>query len=250
MHPDSEQPPGRGRRSCPAQSHQQRRMRPVWVSASCQNAPHSSWEQLAAGWLGYRRYPSSWCCPARQGQAVKGAQAAPPAPEAAEQAGMRQEGQREATGVTWMGCDRHCEHSVRAARAVGKPSSGSVKGTRGTQSGWCQSHGWLVPCVRLAGALCQAALGQHRGTPTLQQPGAGWGCRLGCQAVQKEQCKVSDSVFLPPDEARHRMSRVPWAAASLSSPGRRARLALLCQSSLGRRTGCFSCCGCAASLDK
>lgn len=47
-HPDSEQPPGRGRRSCPARSHQQRRMRPAWVSAipSMPLAPSgNSWQQ-------------------------------------------------------------------------------------------------------------------------------------------------------------------------------------------------------------
>lgn len=102
----------------------------------------------------------------------------------------------------------------------------------------------LVP--QLAGALCQAALGDTGDT----DPGTARDRLQKCQAVQKEQCKVSDSVFLPAAEGRYRMSRVPWAAASLSSPGRRGRLALLCQSSLGRRTGGFSCCGCAASVDK
>lgn len=150
--------------------------------------------------------------------------------------------QREASGVTRMGCDRHCQHSVGAARAVGKPSSAGVKGTR---SGWCHPAGPRAGWCPVPGCS-----GAARGARTPEQRGAGSGCRLGCQAAQKEQRKVSDSVFLPPDEVRYRMSRVPWAAASLSSPGRRGRLALLCQSSLGRRTGCFSCCGCAASADK
>lgn len=55
----------------------------------------------------------------------------------------------------------------------------------------------MVQLPWLVGALCQAGLGQHRGTPSLQQQGAGSGCRLACQAVQKEQCKVSGSMFLP-----------------------------------------------------
>lgn len=47
--------------------------------------------------------------------------------------------------------------------------------------------GWLVPCARLL-------WGSTGDTGTA---GQGSGCRLGCQAVQREQSKVSDSVFLP-----------------------------------------------------
>lgn len=147
--------------------------------------------------------------------------------------------------MTLMGYDRHRQRSVRAA-------SGTVRwGSRIQPERKSEYEGHVPygaaqfgPCTLMAG-WCQRAwlpLGQRVGTPPVKEQEEGRGVHGG-MSVQKEQCRVSDRGFLPPDKARHRVSHVPWAAAGLSSPGRRARLAPLCRSSLGRRTGCFSCCG-------
>lgn len=80
---------------------------------------------------------------------------------------MRQGGQREASGVTWMGCDRHCQHSVTVPEL-----SHSERDTRDTKR-----MAQLPTVPQLAGALCQAALGDTGDT----DPGTARG-RLGLRA--------------------------------------------------------------------
>lgn len=76
-------------------------------------------------------------------------------------------GRDEASGVTWMGCDRHCQHSERDPEL-----SHTERDTRDTKR---MAQLPVVP--QLTGALCQAALGDTGDTDPGTAPG-----RLGLQA--------------------------------------------------------------------
>lgn len=93
----------------------------------------------------------------------------------------------------------------------------------------------LVPARRwLAGASTPGCLwGSAWGHRQQNSKEKAWVPMVGCQAVQKGQCRVSVRGILPPDKVKCRVSQLPQAAAGLSPPGRRGRLALLHPSSRG-----------------
>lgn len=172
-------------------------------------APHSSrgagqrggWQQ-EDGDGGGTPAPSA-SQPARAGT---GDQAAPPGPEAAQQAGTRQASRGGDSRVTWMGYDRHHQHRPRAASGtVWRQSESKRVSVRDT----CHMvHLPLVPARPwMAGATAPGCLrGSTWGHCRRNSKGKAWISVAGCQAVQKVQCRVSNRGFLPPDKVRNGVS--------------------------------------------
>lgn len=90
----------------------------------------------------------------------------------------------------------------------------------------------LVPARRwLAGASTPGCpWGSTWGHRQQKNKEKAWVPMAGCQAGQ---CRVPVRGFLPPDKVKCRVSQLPQAAAGLSPPGRRGRLAPLRPSSPG-----------------